>query len=99
MKDIILPNVYFNSNIYSKFLNELKEITVNINDGKLEELNKELIYNDFKLSFGLGGIHSVDKARRIIPSDNQILEDRDCTSMHPTAILKYGFYPEHLGES
>lgn len=94
--DCILPNIKFESDQLNEFLKKLKTITLTDEAMKFEE---EIVYKGVRLSFGLGGIHSVDNPRIIIPKPHEKLEDRDCTSMHPTVILKYGFYPEHLGKS
>lgn len=99
-KDIIFPNISFTSKYFSDFLSELKQIRLYTNrEGYLEDYEKILLYKNLKLTFALGGLHSVDKPGIIIPNDTQILQDRDCRSMHPTLILKYGVYPKHLGST
>lgn len=51
------------------------------------------------ITFGFGGIHSVDKPKRIDTNDNYYLTDKDCTGMYPRTIIEQKLYPEHLGEN
>lgn len=46
---------------------------------------------------GIGGLHSTEKSQTVIPSDDQILADRDVASYYPNIILNLGLYPENLG--
>lgn len=46
-----------------------------------------------------GGIHSNEKKRKIIPSENEILKDADVGSQYPNAIFKRQLYPSHLGRA
>lgn len=55
-------------------------------------------YNNTSYTIALGGIHSNDKPRAIIPNDNEILRDADIGSQYPSSIIKRKLYPEHLGE-
>jgi hypothetical protein len=49
-------------------------------------------------TFGVGGLHSLEKAMVVVPDDSQLLLDRDVTSYYPTLILNLGLYPEKLGQ-
>jgi hypothetical protein len=100
LKNVILDKIEFKYKLFSDFLEELKKVIIYFDDkGKMDKYEKELNCNNLILSFGLGGLHSIDTPKKILPLENQLLEDRDCASMHPKCILNYGFYPEHLGEA
>jgi hypothetical protein len=46
---------------------------------------------------GVGGLHSKEKRQIIIPTDNELLLDRDVTSHYPSIILNENIFPKHLG--
>tara|TARA_R110000803_G_scaffold46891_4_gene98256 strand:+ start:16638 stop:18446 length:1809 start_codon:yes stop_codon:yes gene_type:complete len=47
---------------------------------------------------GVGGLHSKEKKQAIIPTENEILADRDVASYYPNIILNLELYPRHLGK-
>ena len=94
--DCIFDNVKFESNQLNEFLERLKLIVLNEEN---QEFNEEIIYKGVTYTFGLGGIHTKDLPRKIIPKENEKLEDRDCASMYPASILNYKLFPKHLGVS
>tara|TARA_R110002126_G_scaffold41214_2_gene120125 strand:+ start:2887 stop:4695 length:1809 start_codon:yes stop_codon:yes gene_type:complete len=46
---------------------------------------------------GIGGLHSKEKKQTVIPTDKQLLVDRDVASYYPSIILNLGLYPCQLG--
>lgn len=64
---------------------------------ELKKMKIELGCSKYKV--GIGGIHSTEKSQVVIPSENQILADRDVAAYYPNIILNLGLYPKHLGES
>lgn len=63
---------------------------------------KQIFKLDFKgtiYTIARGGIHSNDKPRKLIPTEDQILRDADVGSQYPNAIVKRNLYPRHLGEA
>ena len=46
---------------------------------------------------GIGGLHSTEHRRMVIPTDDQRLVDKDVTSYYPSIILDQGLYPYALG--
>ncbi len=46
---------------------------------------------------GIGGLHSKEKKQTVVPTENQILADRDVASYYPSIILTLGLAPRHLG--
>ncbi len=47
---------------------------------------------------GIGGLHSTEKSKPIIPNEYQYLIDKDVEAYYPRIILNLGLYPKHLGE-
>ena len=45
-----------------------------------------------------GGIHSNDKKRMVVTGAGQLMIDADVGSQYPSAIVKRGLYPSHLGQ-
>lgn len=93
-KDCIPSHISFNSTILKEFLYRLEHIDISGTKGEFAE---SVIYKGVKLNFAQGGLHSEDRARKIVPNENELLIDRDCASMYPTFIINTGLYPEHLG--
>ncbi len=48
---------------------------------------------------GIGGLHSKEKGQSIVPTEDQILCDRDVAAYYPNIILNLSLYPRHLGNS
>lgn len=48
--------------------------------------------------FGIGGIHSTEKSQTIIPTENEILADRDAAGYYPNIIVNLGLFPPGVGE-
>lgn len=53
---------------------------------------------DSEYQMGIGGLHSCEKSRAVIPNDDQILRDADVASYYPSIILQQGLIPENIGE-
>ena len=49
-------------------------------------------------TFGIGGLHSMEKSTAHKVDDEFVLIDRDVTSYYPAIILNCGLAPEHLGQ-
>ena len=94
LKDVILPFVKFNTPVLQNLLSEIKELTVSPGRKGLE---KKFILGGVEHLFSVGGLHSVNKPEEIIPNENQILVDKDVTSLYPSMIIEHEFYPKHLG--
>lgn len=96
LKYCIAKFVNFKNVILTELLNEIKKTTITETKGGFDHKVKldGVIYK-----LGLGGIHSEDPKRVIIPNENEILEDWDVASLHPTTIIKNGLFPYHLDEN
>lgn len=94
LKDVILPFIEFKTPVLQKLLSEIKELTVSPGRKGLE---KKFILGGVEHLFSVGGLHSVNSPEEIIPNENQILVDKDVTSLYPSMIIEHEFYPKHLG--
>lgn len=93
-KDCIPDFIKFKSNQLNEFLTRLKTKSISGTKGEFKE---DIIYKGVKFSFRQGGIHTVDKGRKVVPKEDEILEDRDVASMYPGWIISQKLYPAHLG--
>lgn len=86
-------------------LNEVKQRVVDavftLSDAKQpqlpRELNKLIKYRGAKYKFGIGGLHSQEKAQQVVCDDQHTLFDADVASFYPSIILGQDLYPKHLG--
>jgi hypothetical protein len=46
---------------------------------------------------GIGGLHSSEQSRAIVPAEGESLIDLDVESYYPSLILSCGLYPEQMG--
>lgn len=70
---------------------------VKLKDSK--DRNKIFTFKGLEISFGFGGIHSIDKPRKIETDSEYYLTDKDCTGMYPRTIIEQKLFPKHLGEN
>lgn len=96
VKDCIKIPIQFESLELQHFYNEFLQKEFNPQKVK-EEKGKEFTFKGLDISFGFGGIHSVDKPRLIETDDEYYLSDKDCTGMYPRTIIEQQLYPQHLG--
>lgn len=50
-------------------------------------------------AMGIGGLHSTEKERAVVPDDDHILIDFDVASYYPAIIIGSGLYPKSLGRT
>ena len=93
LKDVILPNVSFETPILKDLLNEMKQLVVS--PGR-NGWNKKFLLNNLEVSIGVGGIHSINTPEEITPANDELLLDSDANSLYPSLIIQYGFVPPHL---
>lgn len=96
INDCISDIIKFETPELNSFFNTIKEFIFYPEYVK-ENSGWEFMLGNLKISFGFGGIHSIDKPRKIEADDNYIILDRDVGSMYPARILNRKLYPEHLG--
>ena len=94
LKDVILPFIKFNSPILQNVLKDMKSQVVS--PGRKGYENK-FVFEGLQYSVGVGGIHSVNTPECIIPKEDELLLDSDVTSLYPSMLIEYEFYPKHLG--
>lgn len=95
LKDVILPFIKYDSPILQRVLEDMKNQIVS--PGRKGYENK-FVFNNLRYSVGVGGIHSVNSPEIIIPRDDEMLIDIDVTSLYPSMLIEYEFYPRHLGK-
>lgn len=93
LKDVILPNISFETPILKDLLNEMKTLVVS--PGR-NGWNKKFLLNNLEVSIGVGGIHSINSPEAIVPNEDELLLDSDANSLYPSLIIQYGFVPPHL---
>lgn len=94
LKKCIPSFVKFNSKEFNELVDRIKKITINNTKGDFEET---IIYKNVAFNVRTGGLHSQETSRIVIPTEDEILEDRDCTSQYPKSIINLGLFPAHLG--
>lgn len=100
VKDCIKIPIQFESEQLKSFYNRFMEIEFNplkLKDSK--EKGTKFNFMGLDITFGFGGIHSIDKPRIICTTSEFYLTDKDCTGMYPRTIIEQKLYPEHLGEN
>lgn len=95
MKDIILPNIHYNTPVLNDLLNDMKSQTITLDRKGYE---KHFLLDDLEISVGVGGIHSVNQPEIIIPAEDEVLYDSDVNSLYPSLTISYEFVPPHLGK-
>lgn len=93
--DVIFDTVQFKTKQLQDLLTELKQTVVTTNRKSFE---KKFTFYGSNISFGVGGLHSIEKPKMFIPNENQRLLDSDVNSLYPSLIISYGLVPKHLGK-
>lgn len=94
LNEIILSKISFETEILQNLLNEIKSLRINLN----KKWNKQFYFHDSLISMGLGGLHNLSKPEIIIPNDDECLLNADASSLYPSLLIIYEFYPQHLGK-
>lgn len=94
LKDVILPFIKYNSPILQRVLDDMKSQIVSPGRKGYEN---NFIFNGLRYTVGVGGIHSKNDPEIIIPKEDELLIDCDVTSLYPSMLIEYKFYPKHLG--
>ena len=101
--DCIPKYVKFKTPEFQRFHELVKDKVVKMNsDGKKNKKTGNFFpfhYNGTYYMIAQGGIHSREKNRIVVPTDNEILMDADVGSQYPHFIIKQGLYPSHLGRA
>lgn len=94
LKDVILPFVKFDSPVLKNVLDDMKHQVVSPGRKGYEN---NFIFDNLRYTVGVGGIHSKNDPEIIIPKEDELLIDCDVTSLYPSMLIEYKFYPKHLG--
>lgn len=95
ISDIILPFIKFKTDYLNNFLNKIKSKSISFTKPELEE-RFHCFCSD--LSFGLGGIHSIETPKIYTSDESNCIVSIDAESMYPHFIVKHNIYPEFFGE-
>lgn len=94
LKDVILSFIKYDSPILQRVLDDMKSQTVSPGRKGYEN---NFIFDGLRYTVGVGGIHSKNDPEIIIPKEDELLIDCDVTSLYPSMLIEYKFYPKHLG--
>jgi hypothetical protein len=96
LKDVILPIISYKNQTLQKVLEEMKEQVVYSKERKGYE--KKFVLSNTYFSVGVGGIHSLNTPEIFVPKDDEYVGHLDVASMYPSFIVRYGWFPRHLGK-
>ena len=97
LKDVILPVISYKNQILNNVLSEMKEQIVFTKERKGYE--KKFVLSNTQFSVGVGGIHSLNTPEIFVPKEDEYIGHLDVASMYPSFIVRYGWFPRHLGKA
>lgn len=101
LKDVILPFIQYKNPKFQEALEDMKKQVVSSKNKKPGEKNYEnkFVVSNVRYSIGVGGIHSLNEPRIYVPKEDEYLGHLDVASMYPSFIVRYGWFPRHLGKA
>lgn len=101
LKDIILPNIKFQTEEFKQVLDWFSNLTVYFNnsetDGDREKKYKyRMIHKNVPTDYGLGGIHGATDSGIYEATNGMIIMSSDVTSFYPNLAIRNGFHPAHI---
>lgn len=97
LKDVILPIISYKNQMLQDVLKEMKEQVVYSKERK--GYAKKFVLANTQFSIGVGGIHSINTPEIIVPKQDEYIGHLDVASMYPSFIVRYGWFPRHLGNA
>lgn len=97
LKDVILPFISYKNPILQDVLEDMKKQIVYSRERKGYE--KKFVLSNTRFSVGVGGIHSLNDPEIFVPRDDEYIGHLDVASMYPSFIVRYGWFPRHLGKA
>jgi hypothetical protein len=97
LKDIILPKIYFRTEIFEKVLTWFKRQVVYFGSSEKPAIEHSL--SGLRFHFGIGGVHASAENKIFYTDETHQIIDIDVAAMYPSVAIANGFGPEHLGES
>jgi hypothetical protein len=95
LKECISDKVVFSSRKFNEFLDLLKTIKLQFTKNAFD---LTVYYGGVLHRYGTGGIHSDDPAGIVVLGSDHLMIDADVTSLYPSLMIEYEFYPQHLGK-
>lgn len=92
--DIIFSYIQFKTPELQKLLNDLKSHCADPNNNEFE---RKFLLGGVEHTFGMGGIHSVNKPEIFESNDDIVIYDDDVASLYPSIIIQNNIFPKHLG--
>lgn len=101
LKDVILPFIKYKNPKFQEALEDMKKQVVSSKNKKPGEKNYEnkFVVSGVRYSIGVGGIHSLNEPKIYVPKEDEYLGHLDVASMYPSFIVRYGWFPRHLGKA
>lgn len=101
LKDVILPFIKYKNPKFQEVLEDMKKQVVSSKNKKPGEKNYEnrFVVSNIRYSVGVGGIHSLNEPQIYVPKEDEYLGHLDVASMYPSFIVRYGWFPRHLGKA
>ena len=101
LKDVILPFIRYKNPKFQEALEDMKKQVISSKNKKPGEKNYEnkFVVSGVRYSIGVGGIHSLNEPRIYVPKEDEYLGHLDVASMYPSFIVRYGWFPRHLGKA
>lgn len=101
LKDVILPFIRYKNPKFQEALEDMKKQVVSSKNKKPGEKNYEnkFVVSGVRYSIGVGGVHSLNEPRIYVPKEDEYLGHLDVASMYPSFIVRYGWFPRHLGKA
>lgn len=96
-KKIILPKIYYRTEIFNEVFSWFKSQVIYINSSERPSLEKKLAGLEFH--FGVGGVHASAENKIFYSDDEYQIIDIDVSGMYVAVAIANGFAPEHLGQS
>lgn len=90
----------FKDSSLNELITQLEAEKFELRNGKLvlPKWIAPVVIGQMAYKFGIGGLHSTEKAQSVVPDVTQLLIEADVASYYPSIIRKLGLYPKHLGE-
>lgn len=93
-KDVIFPNVEFQSKELKDFHQRLLQVSVNAYDDY--GFSESLFFKGNKYNIGIGGLHSDEKPAKYGSGNSEKIISMDVSSFYPAIMCEYNVKPEHL---
>lgn len=100
LKDVILPFIKYKNPKFQEALEDMKkQVVSSIKKPGEKNYENKFVVSNVRYSIGVGGIHSLNDPRIYVPKEDEYLGHLDVASMYPSFIVRYGWFPRHLGKA